>query len=137
MLNQVKKAEINWEQYELYSDADMPLAESRLDAMPVLEKVGLGPDVAKRNVLKLSGRQRQRVAIARALISDSSMLLADEPIGSLDEENAKAVTELLLKYAHENNGKCVIIVTHFPELAQKADVILKLEDGILKRMHRL
>lgn len=107
---------------------------SPLSALPVLEKVGLNREIAKRNVLKLSGGQQQRVAIARALISDSSLLLADEPTGNLDDENARAIFDLLIQYAHGPLQGCVIVVTHSPLLAQKADVVLKLEGGLLREM---
>lgn len=105
---------------------------SPLSALPVLEKVGLNREIAKRSILKLSGGQQQRVAIARALISDSSLLLADEPTGNLDEENANAIFDLLIQYAHGPLQGCVIAVTHSPVLAQKADVTLTLESGVLK-----
>lgn len=105
---------------------------SSLSALPVLEKVGLDSEIAKRNVLKLSGGQQQRVAIARALISDSSLLLADEPTGNLDDENAHAIFDLLIQYAHGPLQGCVIAVTHSPVLARKADVVLKLEGGVLR-----
>lgn len=110
---------------------------SPLSALPVLEKVGLNREIAKRNVMKLSGGQQQRVAIARALISDSSLLLADEPTGNLDEENACAIFDLLIQYAHGPLQGCVISVTHSPALAQKADVVLKLEDGVLSETDML
>lgn len=107
---------------------------SPLSPLPVLEKVGLNDEIAKRNVMKLSGGQQQRVAIARALISDSSLLLADEPTGNLDEENARAIFDLLIQYAHGPLQGCVIAVTHSPELAKKADVVLKLEGGVLREL---
>ncbi|MDC7286624.1 ABC transporter ATP-binding protein [Blautia schinkii] len=107
---------------------------SPLSALPVLEKVGLNCEIAKRNVLKLSGGQQQRVAIARALICDSSLLLADEPTGNLDEENAAAIFDLLIQYAHGPLQGCVVIVTHSPVLAQNADVVLKLENGVLNHV---
>lgn len=110
---------------------------SPLNPLPVLEKVGLNREIARRNVLKLSGGQQQRVAIARALISDASLLLADEPTGNLDDENARGIFELLIQYAHGPLKGCVIAVTHSPELAKKADVVLKLEDGVLREVEPL
>jgi len=105
---------------------------SKLPALPILEKVGLTKDEARRNVMKLSGGQQQRVAIARALASDAEILLADEPTGNLDEDTAQSITELLLDSAHGAPGKCVIIVTHSNELAKKADVVFQLKKGMLQ-----
>jgi len=105
---------------------------SKLPPFPILEKVGLTKEEARRNVLKLSGGQQQRVAIARALASDADILLADEPTGNLDEDTAEGITELLLESAHGAAQKCVIIVTHSNELAKKADVLLRLKKGALQ-----
>lgn len=101
---------------------------SRLPAMPVLEKLGLTKDEAKRNVLKLSGGQQQRVAIARALASEAPVILADEPTGNLDEDTASEIVEILKQSAHQMN-KCVVVVTHSNELARQADMVLKLRKG--------
>ena len=99
----------------------------------MLEKVGLSREQASRSILHLSGGQQQRVAIARALMSEGAILLADEPTGALDEETAAGITSLLLKSAHQMN-KCVIIVTHSPELAQQADVVFRLRNGLLEEI---
>ena len=77
---------------------------------------------------QLSGGQQQRVAIARALASNAPVLLADEPTGNLDEDTANEIIAIFSGLAHERN-KCVIMVTHSKELAQKADVILTLKKG--------
>lgn len=90
-----------------------------------LEKLGLDAKEAKRNVLMLSGGQQQRAAIGRALVSKAPVILADEPTGNLDEQTAAGVIEILQKAAHEE-GKCVIVVTHSKELANGADVTLRL-----------
>jgi len=105
---------------------------SKLPALPILEKVGLTKEEAKRNVLKLSGGQQQRVAIARALASDADILLADEPTGNLDEDTAQSIIELLLDSAHGTAQKCVVIVTHSNELAKQADEVFFLKRGELK-----
>ncbi|WP_343249435.1 ABC transporter ATP-binding protein [Diplocloster hominis] len=110
---------------------------SPLSPLPVLKKVGLNSETAKRNVRKLSGGQQQRVAIARALISDSSLLLADEPTANLDDDNARVIFDLLIQYAHGPRQGCVIAVTHSPVFANKADVVLKLEGGVLKETDSL
>lgn len=103
---------------------------AKKDVLPLLERLGLTTEEAKRNVMKLSGGQQQRVAIARALASDTPVILADEPTGNLDEDTAGDITEILKESAHELN-KCVIVVTHSNELAAQADVILKLKRGSL------
>lgn len=104
---------------------------SKLPPLPILERLGLTKEEAKRNILKLSGGQQQRVAIARALASDASVILADEPTGNLDEDTAMEITNILKECAHQMN-KCVIIVTHSNELAKQADVILKLRKAELQ-----
>ena len=108
---------------------------SRLPALPVLQKLGLTREEAKRNVLKLSGGQQQRVAIARALTSEAPVILADEPTGNLDENTAAEIVEILKQSAHQMN-KCVVVVTHSHELAEQADVIFKLHKGNLQVLNR-
>ena len=103
---------------------------SELPPLPILEKVGLTSEEAKRNVKKLSGGQQQRVTIARALASERQLLLADEPTGNLDEEMAREITGILKESAHVH-GKCVIAVTHSLELASQADIVLTLKVGKL------
>ena len=93
---------------------------------PILDKMGIGKEFWKRNVLQLSGGQQQRVAIARALASDANVLLADEPTGNLDEATAWDVIDLLKRIAHEE-GKCVIVVTHSKELADSVDIAIRMD----------
>ncbi len=103
---------------------------AKKDALSLLLRLGLTVGEAKRNVMKLSGGQQQRVAIARALASDAPVILADEPTGSLDEDTAGEITDILKESAHELN-KCVIVVTHSIELAAQADIVLNLKHGNL------
>ena len=107
---------------------------SKLPPLPILERLGLTEEETRRNVLKLSGGQQQRVAIARALASESPVILADEPTGSLDEDTAGDITEILKDSAHRMN-KCVIVVTHSGELADQADVVFRLKRGVLMQNH--
>ena len=92
-----------------------------------LLQLGLNEKEIHRNVLRLSGGQQQRVAIARALASTAPIILADEPTGNLDEGTAMDIIEVLIKSAKQKN-KCVIVVTHSKELANKADVVLELSN---------
>ncbi len=94
-------------------------------AMDLLRKVGLSEDEGKRRVLKLSGGQQQRVAIARALSYDPDVILADEPTGNLDGETENDIMHILRELADE--GKCVIIVTHSPTVANRSDIIYELK----------
>ena len=120
----------NYNLIDYMTSIENVLLTSKSDPLPLLEKSGLTPDEARRNVLKLSGGQQQRVAIARALASQSPVILADEPTGNLDEETAKEITEILKECAAKYN-KCVIIVSHSKEVANMADVIFELKGGLL------
>ena len=102
----------------------------------ILFELGLDKSQINRNVMKLSGGQQQRVAIARALVSDSPIILADEPTGNLDADTAGEIIEILKKLAKERN-KCVIVVTHSQEVANSADIILELRDKKLKKINKI
>ncbi len=77
---------------------------------------------------KLSGGERQRVAIARSLANDPSLLLADEPTGNLDSENAHIVLDLIIRLQQEQ-GRTMVLVTHDATIAERAGRILGMKDG--------
>jgi putative ABC transport system ATP-binding protein len=81
--------------------------------------------------MRLSGGQQQRVAIARAIASEADVLLADEPTGALDDENASIVLQTFTELARED-GRCVIVVTHSREVARRCDVELRLQRGRIR-----
>lgn len=76
----------------------------------------------------LSGGQQQRVAIARALVSKPAIILADEPTGNLDSRTSDKVVELLKMTSHKFR-QTIVMITHNPEIAEKADVRIRIEDG--------
>lgn len=76
----------------------------------------------------LSGGQQQRVAIARALVSKPAIILADEPTGNLDSRTSDKVIDLL-KMTSERFSQTIVMITHNPEIAKKADVRIRIEDG--------
>ena len=88
-----------------------------------LNRLGIG-GLIKKNVKQLSGGQKQR---ARALVNNPEMIVADEPTGSLDSQSQENVLEIFKELAEA--GKTVIIVTHNPEVADYADVVIKMKDG--------
>lgn len=102
------------------------LKKHREKCIELLNKVGIVNEDMNRPVSKLSGGQQQRVAIVRAIINESDYILADEPTGNLDEENAVKIMDLLSELAHEYN-KCVIVVTHSSMIREMCDIQLKLE----------
>lgn len=93
-------------------------------ALEILYSVGLDEDEANRRVLKLSGGQQQRVAIARALSYDAQIILADEPTGNLDVDTQNEIMEIFKKLS--SDGKCVILVSHSPDVAKACDVCYEL-----------
>ena len=95
------------------------IKDKKKKALELLDSVGLDEDEANRRVLKLSGGQQQRVAIARALSYDPDIILADEPTGNLDRETQQEIMDIFRDLA--NQGKCVILVSHSPEVAERCD----------------
>jgi lipoprotein-releasing system ATP-binding protein len=107
--------------------AGKSFAEAESAAVQLLEMLGL-KDRLQHKPSQLSGGEQQRVAIARALINDPDLILADEPSGNLDSENAKALHELFFELRTKLN-QTFIIVTHNQELADMADRKLVMKDG--------
>jgi putative ABC transport system ATP-binding protein len=112
--------------------AEIPKRERRERALQLLETVGLAPRTLHRPN-ELSGGEKQRVAIARALANRPLLLLADEPTGNLDSKTGLAVLDLLCHLV-KAQGLTLIMVTHDPEVAARADRILHLRDGRIQHI---
>ena len=98
-------------------------------ATRMLERVGLG-DRVDSHPTQMSGGEQQRIAIARALVRSPKIILADEPTGALDPDTGGSVMELLETVAAENNA-ALLVITHDPKVAERADRVLELYDGTL------
>lgn len=105
-----------------------PRRERRRRAATALERVGLGHRIDSIPT-RLSGGERQRVAIARALAAEPSLLLCDEPTGNLDSQTATAILDLL--DALHRDGMTIIVITHDPHVADRAQRTITIRDGIL------
>jgi ABC-type lipoprotein export system ATPase subunit len=105
------------------------VAERRERAAALLKAVGLGNRMHHLPA-KLSGGERQRVAIARSLANEPKLLLADEPTGNLDSENAHKILEVL-RQIHREHQMTMIVVTHDPDVAAATARTLRLRDGQL------
>ncbi|WEL18715.1 ABC-type antimicrobial peptide transport system,ATPase component [Halorhabdus sp. SVX81] len=103
-------------------------------ARTLLERVGLG-DRLDHLPQELSGGQRQRVAIARALAADPALLLADEPTGNVDTETGDEIMSLFAD-AHDR-GNTILLVTHERRIAEHADRIIHVRDGVRERTEHL
>jgi putative ABC transport system ATP-binding protein len=101
--------------------------KARRRALEMLDRVGLA-DRAQHRPAELSGGQRQRVTIARALINEPAIIWADEPTGNLDSEAANDVMDLLCRFNSEL-GQTLVVVTHALEVGQRANRIIRMQDG--------
>jgi ABC-type lipoprotein export system ATPase subunit len=101
-------------------------------ALELLDAVGLADRGAHRPA-QLSGGEQQRVAIARALANDPVLVLADEPTGNLDDENARNVMALLCRTCR-GRGNTLIVVTHDRDIMHTADTVFELRNGIIARV---
>lgn len=102
-------------------------------AIKALEEVDLA-DRIHHHPSELSGGERQRVAIARALVNDPSIILADEPTGNLDSKTGAEILDLFDRI--HRKGNTVIVVTHDPEVAARAERIIHLKDGRIEKEER-
>ena len=100
---------------------------TRSRATQLLKELGLGHRL-DHNPAELSGGEQQRVAVARALMNEPSVLLADEPSGNLDSENASALHDLFFDL-RARLGQTIVLVTHNEDLANRADRMLRMADG--------
>ena len=108
-------------------ETDRSVAERKERAVALLKSVGLEGRL-HHYPAKLSGGERQRVAIARSLANGSSVLLADEPTGNLDSENARLVMELLVRLRAERSIT-LVLVTHDLGIARQASRVIEMKDG--------
>jgi putative ABC transport system ATP-binding protein len=119
-----------------YENVELPLlllglsrAQRRQQVMTSLELVGL-PDRIHHRPGQLSGGEQQRVGIARAIVTDPTLIVADEPTGDLDARSADEILNLLVEL-RRSLRKTILLVTHDPRAAQRADRILHLDKGQL------
>ena len=111
-----------------YQKPDMAYLEELLTILNLKERRNHLPS-------QLSGGQQQRVAIGRALFTRPSLILADEPTGNLDSRNTKEVIALL-KETSEKYEQTIVMITHSPAIAETADRILRVSDGVLTDLGR-
>ncbi len=107
----------------------VPSVRRRISALEALERVGLSDRINHRPA-QLSGGQSQRVAIARALVGGPSLILADEPTGSLDSETAVEIMRLF-KELNASSTVTIIIVTHDNNVAKFCDRHIRVRDGLI------
>ncbi len=109
-------------------DEDVDDEEAKRRAIASLEAVGLGERL-HHHPNQLSGGQQQRVAIARALVNNPPLILADEPTGNLDSKSSVEIMDILHKL--HKGGATIIMVTHEPDIAEHAERVICVKDGVI------
>jgi putative ABC transport system ATP-binding protein len=114
-------------QIPMFEGPKLSVRERAKKADVLLDLVGMGRRAAHRP-MQLSVGERQRVALARSLANDPTLLLADEPTGNLDSENAERVLDLLTTLQRDRK-LTLLVITHSPEVADRADRVIRMKDG--------
>lgn len=109
--------------------ASVPKQERIYRAKELLKMVGMEQRMMHKSD-ELSGGQKQRVAIARAMANDPSIILADEPTGSLDSKTGRIIMDIFHRL-HREEGKTIVFITHSPELAKETERIVTISDGLI------
>ena len=127
---------INYPHLSVYDNIAFPLKQRKIKTSDIenevsvaINKVGLS-GFEKRKIQELSGGQQQRVAIARALVNNPDILLADEPTGNLDSTATEEILSIF-RDLNKNEGITVIMVTHEEEIADQAQRIIAMKDGLI------
>lgn len=115
--------------------AGIPRKERRTRALRLLDEIGLGDRVNHRPT-ELSGGEQQRVAIARALANNPSIVLSDEPTGNLDTSTGKEIV-VHMRRLNKEHGQTFVVVTHDPEIADSANRIAYIHDGVITRIEEV
>jgi putative ABC transport system ATP-binding protein len=125
-------------QYTVLENIEVPLhyrpgapsisSTDREHCLELAQRVGLG-DRLDHRPFQLSGGQQQRVAIARALVNDPSIIMADEPTGNLDSKTTEEILRILERLNGE--GRTIIMVTHEPDIAERAKRQIQMKDGVI------
>lgn len=129
------------ERYSIFENLEIPLFFAGIKdtyqrqemIIDKLKLVGISEDKLYHSVSTLSGGEKQRIAICRALLNSPSIIIADEPTGNLDEQNEKNIINIFLKIKEEKNCT-IIMVTHNIKIANKADVVLTIENSKIKEV---
>ena len=119
--------------YTVYENIEMPLLARKVKKrkqiiLDVMKEFNI-EELAKKLPSNISGGEQQRCALARAIVADTPVILADEPTGSLDSKTGQEIMEYIKKL--NDKGKNVIMITHDSDVANYADRIIRIEDGII------